>query len=191
MNSRFSEYEQQSKRSKAGLFLYVYSEIERQNCIPDHDLFVDYFVWKANNDPKYADLYVTSGTSDKNSNHKFLQISKQSWVIKNTGICDEMSLHLEGDNKRLSLHFEVTPYTPLAKLAHETRRKYEEQRDLLRKTLENVAVTGVKVCAPDKRETITLIKFIISDTDDLKNTFQKLSDIINAVEKSLDCFFIK
>ena len=165
--------------------LRKYLDIEHQNTIPDNDSFIDYFVWKANSDPKYRDLYVCSGRSARNSNVKFLQISKQEWVIKNTGISDEMVIHLEGNNRNLRLHFETYPYSALSHLAENTRQRYEKTRDLLREKLNTIEMDDVHVSGPNKSETLTLVKFIIDESTDLKQTLDRLMKIVAIVDDGI------
>lgn len=159
----------------------IFAEIEKTNNIIDKNIFIDYFVWKANTDKKYKDMYVSAGASAKDTNDRFLQVSKQSWLFNNMDVSDEMTFHLEGDNKKIKLHFETYPYFPYSKMEAEMKGKYEKVRDEIRQYFEGMTVDGVEVKPANKKEDLTIISFVLSDYTSLK-TFDTWIEMVNLID---------
>ena len=160
-----------------------YLEIEGNNSVLNSKSFIDYFDWKANHDTLYNDLFVCKGVSAKNTKTSYLQVSKQSWLIRSTGIADEMSIHLEGNNKSITIHFETYPYIPYSKISKDKIGLYQKVRDYLRDKMKDINISGVETYSQDERSKLTLVKFKIKeDTTNLRKVVDKWIDIVNKVD---------
>ncbi|MBQ9763568.1 MAG: PD-(D/E)XK nuclease family protein [Phascolarctobacterium sp.] len=121
---------------------------------------IDYVVWRINNhhNNKHSKIFCKNGKSDK-SPDCFYQISHQEWgnIINNkyantlTSSMNEegrnYTLHLEGRNKAVFLHFELHPYLPVSKIEKQYGKNfledYQNKQNEIAELVSHININGV------------------------------------------------
>ena len=163
--------------------LREFQSIEKGGSIADERQFIDYFVWKANTEKQYSNLFVCSGNSAKGGN-PFIQLSDQSWFVESK-LFGEMCLHLEGNSKNIKLHFETYPYKTIEDIKKDgVLEEYEKIRDAARDRFEDISVDGVNVLRPASNATLTLVKFEMKGKTSVQS-FDKWMEILAAIRDTV------
>ena len=173
--------------------LIEFQSIEKGGSIADERQFIDYFVWKANTEKQYSNLFVCSGNSAKGGN-PFIKLSDQSWFVKSHLFGEkfekcEMCLHLEGNSKNIKLHFETYPYRTIEDLKKDgVLEEYVKIRDAARKDFadrfKDISVDGVKMLRPANNAALTLVKFELKGKTSVQS-FDKWMEILAAIRDTV------
>ncbi len=159
---------------------------------------ISYLVWKINNtrnNKKYEKIFCKNGKSDKSADC-FYQISHQEWEdvlnkkfirikpLQNERDARSYTMHIEGKQNAVFLHFELHPYLPFSKIEAKYGKAFLEDylkaKSKIEKLVSNININGIETQNIPGNASLTVGKWKINAVS-YKGYLESLMQLIDEV----------